>query len=81
MTAILACTVAVVRSAEESIVRRALWLIAVGVLALVLTTVAQGLWTALIVANLRTTPAVPWSVVVMAIVRLLVTLVRSSFAA
>jgi membrane protease YdiL (CAAX protease family) len=49
-------------------VRRALWLIAVGVLALVLTTVAQGLWTGLLVANLRTTPAVPWSVVVMAIV-------------
>ena len=46
---------------------RALWLFAVGVLALILTTVAQGLWTALLVANLKTTPAVPWSVAAMAI--------------
>jgi membrane protease YdiL (CAAX protease family) len=48
-------------------VGRALRLFAVGVLVLVLTTVAQGLWTALIVANLRTTPAVPWSVAAMAV--------------
>jgi membrane protease YdiL (CAAX protease family) len=47
-------------------VRRAVRLVAVGVLALVLTTFAQGLWAALLVVNLRTTPAVPWSVVAMA---------------
>jgi membrane protease YdiL (CAAX protease family) len=48
-------------------VRKALRLFAVGVVVLVLTTVAQGLWTAQLVANLRTTPAVPWSVVTMAV--------------
>ena len=34
--------------------------------ALVLSTVAGGVWTALLVANLRTTPALPWSVPAMA---------------
>ena len=46
---------------------RALWLVVVAVLALVLTTFVQGLWAALLVANLRMTPAVPWSVVAMAV--------------
>ena len=36
-------------------------------LALVLTTLASGVWTALLVVNLRTTPAVPWAVVAMAV--------------
>jgi membrane protease YdiL (CAAX protease family) len=36
--------------------------------ALVITLVPQGLWSVLIVANLRASPAVPWSVLVMAAV-------------
>jgi hypothetical protein len=47
-------------------VGRAVRLVAVGILALVLTTFAQGLWAILLVANLRTSPAVPWAVVTMA---------------
>ena len=34
---------------------------------LAITLVPQGVWSALIVANLRTSPAVPWSVLVMAV--------------
>lgn len=37
-----------------------------GGLALLLTVVAGGIWTALLLANLATTPAVPWSVAAMA---------------
>jgi membrane protease YdiL (CAAX protease family) len=55
-----------VDTAEGEIVRRTVRLVTVGILALVLTTFAQGLWTALLVANLRTSPAVPWAVVAMA---------------
>ena len=47
--------------------KNALWLLGVGAIALVLTTFAQALWAALLLANLRTTPAVPWAVVAMAI--------------
>jgi membrane protease YdiL (CAAX protease family) len=43
-------------------------LVTLGAFALVLSTVAGGLWAALLVANLRTTPAFPWSVAVMAAV-------------
>lgn len=35
------------------------------IVALAITFVPQGVWSALIVANLRTVPAIPWSVVVM----------------
>ena len=35
--------------------------------ALAITLIPQGIWSALIVANLRTSPAVPWSVLVMAV--------------
>lgn len=38
-----------------------------GVLAFGLTIVAGGIWTALLIANLATTPAIPWAVVVMAV--------------
>jgi membrane protease YdiL (CAAX protease family) len=41
-------------------------LVKLGAFALVLSTAAGGLWAALLVANLRTTPVVPWSVAVMA---------------
>jgi membrane protease YdiL (CAAX protease family) len=36
-------------------------------LALAITLVPQGVWSALIVTNLRTTPSIPWSVLVMAV--------------
>jgi membrane protease YdiL (CAAX protease family) len=39
-----------------------------GLLAFLLTTVGGGIWTAMLVANLSTTPAIPWSVAAMAIV-------------
>jgi membrane protease YdiL (CAAX protease family) len=42
--------------------------LALGVLALALTLVGGGIWTALLVANLATSPAVPWSVAAMALV-------------
>lgn len=38
-----------------------------GVLAFGLTIVAGGVWTALLIANLATTPAIPWAVAVMAV--------------
>jgi hypothetical protein len=41
-------------------------LIRFGLLALVLTLLVGGLWSALLVANLAISPAIPWSVVVMA---------------
>ena len=37
-----------------------------GILAFVLTVVAGGVWTVLLISNLTTSPAIPWSVVVMA---------------
>ena len=41
-------------------------LMKLGAFALVLTMVAGGVWSALLVVNLRATPAIPWSVAVMA---------------
>lgn len=41
--------------------------IASGILALVLTAVVGGVWTGLLIANLTISPAVPWAVVVMAL--------------
>ncbi|HST89354.1 MAG TPA: CPBP family intramembrane glutamic endopeptidase [Ktedonobacterales bacterium] len=38
-----------------------------GVLAFLLTVLAGGVWTGLLVANLATTPAIPWAVAVMAV--------------
>src|ERR1700731_2963466 len=43
-----------------------------GLLALVLTMVAGGVWSALLVANLATSPAIPWAVVVMGLILWLV---------
>jgi membrane protease YdiL (CAAX protease family) len=37
-----------------------------GILAFVLTIVAGGVWTALLISNVATSPAIPWAVVVMA---------------
>jgi membrane protease YdiL (CAAX protease family) len=46
---------------------RALSVIGCGLLAFAITILAGGIWSALIVANLRSSPAVPWSVLAMAL--------------
>ena len=46
---------------------RLLWVLGTAVSALVLTTFVSGLWTALLVVNLQTSPIVPWSAIVMAV--------------
>jgi Na+-transporting methylmalonyl-CoA/oxaloacetate decarboxylase beta subunit len=51
---------------DPSTATRTLKLIAFGLLAFAITTFAGGIWSALLVANLQSTPAVPWSVPVMA---------------
>jgi len=50
----------------HSVVGRLAWLAGAALLALILTTFASGLWAALLLANLRTSPTVPWAVVPMA---------------
>ncbi len=50
---------------QRSLPNRILTLAALGVLALVLTVFAGGIWSALLVANLTTSPTIPWAVVVM----------------
>jgi membrane protease YdiL (CAAX protease family) len=52
---------------ERSAGGRILKLAGFGLLAFAITTLAGGIWSGLLVANLRSTPAVPWSVPVMAI--------------
>jgi len=52
---------------ERSLGARALHLVGFGLLALAITIVAGGVWSALLVTNLRTSPAAPWSVPVMAL--------------
>jgi membrane protease YdiL (CAAX protease family) len=42
-------------------------LIGLGIFALVLTVLTGGVWTVLLIANLATSPAIPWAVIVMAI--------------
>jgi membrane protease YdiL (CAAX protease family) len=42
-------------------------LLGTGVLALVLTTVVQGIWSGLLLINLQTLSAIPWAIVVMAV--------------
>lgn len=37
-----------------------------GILAFFLTVLARGVWTVLLISNVATSPAIPWSVVVMA---------------
>src|ERR1700735_1362984 len=52
---------------EGSFATRALSIIGFGLLAFAITVLAGGIWSALLVANLRSSPAMPWSVPVMAI--------------
>jgi hypothetical protein len=52
---------------ERSFVTRTLKLVGFGLLALAITILAGGIWSALLVANLRRSPAVPWSVPAMAL--------------
>ena len=51
---------------ERSIATRALSIFGFGLLAFAITTLMGGIWTALLVVNLRSSPAVPWSVPLMA---------------
>jgi membrane protease YdiL (CAAX protease family) len=53
---------------ERSFATRTLSILGFGLLAFAITVLAGGIWSALIVANLRSSPAIPWSVPVMAIV-------------
>ncbi len=53
--------------AERSFAVRTLRLAGFGLLAFAITVLAGGIWSALLVANLRSTPAVPWSVPAMAL--------------
>ncbi len=50
---------------ERSFATRALNIIGFGLLAFAITILAGGIWSALLLANLRSSPAVPWSVPVM----------------
>jgi membrane protease YdiL (CAAX protease family) len=52
---------------ERSFATRALSIIGFGLLAFAITVLAGGIWSALLVANLRSSPAMPWSVPLMAI--------------
>jgi membrane protease YdiL (CAAX protease family) len=52
---------------EGSFATRALWVIGFGLLAFAITVLAGGIWSALLVANLRSSPAIPWSVPAMAL--------------
>jgi len=54
-------------AADHSSARRILRLIGFALLAFAITTFAGGIWGALLVANLKTTPAIPWSVPAMAV--------------
>ena len=52
---------------EGSFATRALSIIGFGLLAFAITILAGGIWSALLVTNLRRSPAVPWSVPAMAL--------------
>jgi membrane protease YdiL (CAAX protease family) len=52
---------------ERSFATRALSIIGFGLLAFAITVLAGGIWSALLVANLRSSPAVPWSIPVMTV--------------
>jgi membrane protease YdiL (CAAX protease family) len=52
---------------KRSFAARALSIVSFGLLAFAITILAGGVWSALLVANLRTSPAVPWSVLAMAL--------------
>lgn len=51
----------------NSFLRHAGVVVGFGILAVVVTLIAGGVWTALLVANLAISPAIPWAVVVMAL--------------
>ncbi len=53
--------------AGPSIATRTLRLMGFGLLAFAITTLAGGIWSALVITNLQSTPAMPWSVPVMAV--------------
>lgn len=53
--------------AERSFAARTLRLAGFGLLAFAITALAGGIWSALLVTNLRSTPAIPWSVPAMAL--------------
>ena len=52
---------------ERSFSTRTLNVVGLGLLALAITILAGGIWSALLVTNLRSSPAVPWSVPAMAL--------------
>ena len=52
---------------ERSLATRTLSVVGFGLLAFAITIFAGGVWSALLVTNLRTSPAVPWSVPAMAL--------------
>ena len=52
---------------ELSLATRTLSVVGLGLLAFAITILAGGIWSGLVVANLQSTPAVPWSVPVMAL--------------
>jgi hypothetical protein len=52
---------------ERSFANRTLKVIGFGLLAFAITILAGGIWSALLLANLRSSPAVPWSVPSMAL--------------
>jgi membrane protease YdiL (CAAX protease family) len=52
---------------QALIISRLLWLLGVGLLVLVFTVVVQGIWSALLLINLQTDPAIPWAVAAMAV--------------
>ena len=52
---------------ERSFATRTLNVVGFGLLAFAITILAGGIWSALLVTNLRSSPAVPWSVPAMAL--------------
>src|SRR5580698_10501856 len=52
---------------KRSFAARALSIISFGLLAFAITILAGGIWSALLVANLHSSPSVPWSVPAMAL--------------
>ncbi len=48
----------------RSLARAIATVVYAAILAVVIALFGQGIWSALIVANLRTTPAVPWAIAV-----------------
>jgi membrane protease YdiL (CAAX protease family) len=55
-------------AAERSLAIRTLKLTGFGLLAFAITALAGGIWSALLIVNLRSSPAIPWSVLAMALV-------------